>query len=76
MSCHLSNVKWAKGRIKKALVKLVRWSASLPSALIAVNFANRIQLPFPTLKHEFLIMRAQTNQIKASTIPSIDIKNN
>lgn len=74
MSCHLSNVKWAKGRIKKTLVKLVGWPASLLSALIALNFTNRMQLPLPALKHEFLITRAQ-NQIKANAIPSIDIKN-
>lgn len=68
MSCYLSNVKWAKGRIKKGLVKLVRWPVLLLSALIAVSFANRIQLPFPAVKHEFLITRAQTNQIKARVI--------
>lgn len=69
MSCHLSNVKWAKGRIKKALVELVRWAVSLLSALIGVNFANRMQLPFSALKHEFLIIRGtQTNKISANTI--------
>lgn len=68
MSCYLSNVKWAKGRIKKALVKLVRWPVLLLSALIAVNFANRIQLQFPAVKHDFIITKAQTNQIKASMI--------
>lgn len=68
MSCYLSNVKWAKGKIKKGAVKLLRWPVLLLSALIAVNFASRIQLPFPAVKHEFLITKAQTHQIKASMI--------
>ena len=69
-------MKWAKGRIKKALVRLVRWPASLLSALIAVNFANRMQLPFSVLKHEFLIASTQNKEIKANTIPSMGIRNN